>query len=81
MFTTEESFQELPSSIVTLSHLKILKVAHNRLRSLPGNVGSLKSLEILDLTGNELTERSLEKDFFQLGLFMNERPLFNEEFY
>jgi Leucine-rich repeat (LRR) protein len=49
--------------------LRILKLGHNRLCSLPRSFGSLKSLEILDLTGNDLNEDSLTKDFFQLSKF------------
>ncbi|CAF4863000.1 unnamed protein product, partial [Rotaria sp. Silwood1] len=58
---------KLPPSIISLSHLRILKLGHNHLCSLPRSFGSLKSLEILDLTGNDLNEDSLTNDFFQLS--------------
>ena len=66
--------QELPASLVSLSQLRILKVGHNKLVSLPPNFGSLKSLEILDLTGNRLNETVLTKDFFQLSSLLSSPP-------
>jgi Leucine-rich repeat (LRR) protein len=61
--------QELPASIISLSNLRILKLGHNHLCSLPRSFGSLTSLEILDLTGNDLNEDSLTNDFFQLSKY------------
>ncbi|KAK5977042.1 hypothetical protein GCK32_018116, partial [Trichostrongylus colubriformis] len=64
MARTDNMIEELPSSISSLSKLRILNVGMNRLSVLPRGFGSFKSLEILDLTYNNLNERSLPGNFF-----------------
>ena len=51
----------------------------NRLSSLPRGLGSLPSLEILDLTYNNLNENSLPANFFLLKgriIKLNSKPVF-----
>jgi Leucine-rich repeat (LRR) protein len=71
-------YQDLPASITQLKHLRILKLAYNRLASFPEDFGTLKSLEILDLTSNQLNEYSLTTDFFQLSTSLNGSAIDND---
>ncbi len=73
--------EELPTSISSLPRLRILNIGYihffprgeyrlcsmNRLNILPRGFGSFASLEILDLTYNNLSERSLPGNFFFIG--------------
>lgn len=51
-------------SLVDLRHLSCLKLAYNRVLTLPNSVGVLRGLEILDLSSNQL--RSLPPALFTL---------------
>lgn len=58
--------EELPMTLGNLPKLKHLNVAVNRLSALPRGMGTAK-IEILDLTYNNLNEKSLPGNFFLMS--------------
>lgn len=42
----------------------------NKIANLPRGFGAMPILEILDLTSNNLTEKSLPNNFFELSKFL-----------
>uniref|UniRef100_K1Q3C4 Ras suppressor protein 1 n=2 Tax=Magallana gigas TaxID=29159 RepID=K1Q3C4_MAGGI len=57
---------ELPSTLNSLMKLKILNLGMNKLNALPRGFGAFPALEVLDLTYNNLSEKSLPGNFFCL---------------
>lgn len=43
----------------------------NKLTSLPRGFGAFPAIEVLDLTYNNLSEKSLPGNFFMMGMFWN----------
>jgi Leucine-rich repeat (LRR) protein len=50
-----------------MTKLRILNVGMNRLWNLPRGFGAFPALEVLDLTYNNLNEKSLPGNFWMMG--------------
>ena len=52
LLLSENSLEEIPSTLEKLSNLKILKLTNNKLRTIPFGLADLLTLEVLDCGNN-----------------------------